>query len=53
MHAACAHLAEWRAHGVGLDTMIRINVSPAQLVAHDLVNTIQRALEKFGLDARR
>jgi EAL domain-containing protein (putative c-di-GMP-specific phosphodiesterase class I) len=42
-------LAEWRAHGVGLDTVLRIDVSPAQLVVHDLVNTIQRTLEKFGL----
>jgi diguanylate cyclase (GGDEF)-like protein len=50
LHAACAHLAEWRAHGVGLDTMLRINVSPAQLVAHDLVNTVASTLEKFGID---
>jgi EAL domain-containing protein (putative c-di-GMP-specific phosphodiesterase class I) len=50
VHAACAHLAGWRSRGVGLDTMLRINVSPAQLVAHDLVNTIRRTLEKFGLD---
>jgi diguanylate cyclase (GGDEF)-like protein len=50
LHAACAHLAGWRARGVGLDTMLRINVSPAQLVAHDLVNTVERTLEKFGLD---
>ena len=50
LHAACAHLAGWRARGVGLDTMLRINVSPAQLVTHDLVNTVERTLEKFGLD---
>lgn len=50
LNAACAHLAEWRAQGVGLDTMLRINVSPAQLVAHDLVNTVERTLKKFGLD---
>jgi EAL domain-containing protein (putative c-di-GMP-specific phosphodiesterase class I) len=35
---------------VGLDTMLRINVSPAQLVAHDLVNSVERTLGKFGLD---
>jgi len=50
LHAACAHLAEWRAHGVGLDTVLRVNVSPAQLVAQDLVKTVERTLEKFGLD---
>ncbi|MBW0013298.1 bifunctional diguanylate cyclase/phosphodiesterase, partial [Mycobacterium sp.] len=50
LRAACAHLAEWRAHGVGLNTMVRINVSPAQLVSHDLVNTVKCTLDEFGLD---
>lgn len=50
LNAACAHLAQWRAQGVGHDIMLRVNVSPAQLVAHDLVNTVARTLEKFGLD---
>ncbi|WP_181447318.1 putative bifunctional diguanylate cyclase/phosphodiesterase [Mycolicibacterium vulneris] len=50
LNAACAHLAQWRAQGVGRDIMLRVNVSPAQLVAHDLVNTVARTLEKFGLD---
>ncbi|WP_406815835.1 putative bifunctional diguanylate cyclase/phosphodiesterase [Mycobacterium sp. M23085] len=50
LNAACAHLAQWRAQGLGRDIMLRVNVSPAQLVAHDLVNTVARTLEKFGLD---
>lgn len=50
LHAACADLAEWRADGVGLDILLRVNVSPAQLVAHDLVNTVGRTIKKFGLD---
>ena len=50
LHAACADLAIWRAHGVGRDTRLRINVSPAQLVTHDLVDTLRRAIDTFGLD---
>lgn len=50
LQAACADLAAWRSYGVGLDVMLRINVSPAQLVAHDLVNAVERTLTKFGLD---
>ncbi|OBH46158.1 putative bifunctional diguanylate cyclase/phosphodiesterase [Mycobacterium mantenii] len=50
LNAACAHLAQWRAEGVGRDIMLRVNVSPAQLVAHDLVNTVAGTLERFGLD---
>jgi len=50
LNAACADLAAWRAQGVGLDVMLRVNVSPAQLVAHDLVNTVSHTIDKFGLD---
>jgi diguanylate cyclase (GGDEF)-like protein len=50
LRAACADLAEWRARGVGLGTMLRVNVSPAQLVAHDLVTTVGRTIDEFGLD---
>lgn len=50
LNAACADMAQWRADGVGLDTMLRVNVSPAQLVAHDLVGIVSRTIDKFGLD---
>ncbi|ORA20745.1 hypothetical protein BST14_01240 [Mycobacterium arosiense ATCC BAA-1401 = DSM 45069] len=50
LNAACAHLAQWRAQGVGRDIMLRVNVSPAQLVAHDLVNTVASTLKRCGLD---
>ncbi|WP_205877121.1 putative bifunctional diguanylate cyclase/phosphodiesterase [Mycobacterium camsae] len=49
LNAACADLSGWRADGVGLDTMLRVNVSPAQLVAQDLVNTVSQTVGKFGL----
>ena len=47
LHAACAHLAGWRARGVGLDidaarsTSHRHNWS-----THDLVNTVERTLDE-------
>jgi diguanylate cyclase (GGDEF)-like protein len=50
LKAACADMARWRARGVGLDAMLRINVSPAQLVAHDLVGTVSRTIDRFGLN---
>ncbi len=50
LNAACADLAAWRAQGIGLDTLLRVNVSPAQLVAHDLVDTVRRTIDTFGLD---
>ncbi|GAB2997592.1 putative bifunctional diguanylate cyclase/phosphodiesterase [Mycobacterium bourgelatii] len=50
LNAACADMARWRANGVGFDTMLRINVSPVQLVATGLVDTIAGTLEKFGLE---
>lgn len=50
LNAACADLARWRTDGVALDTLLRVNVSPAQLVAHDLVGTVRQTLDRFGLD---
>lgn len=50
LNAACADLARWRSDGVGLDTMLRVNVSPAQLVAHDLVGIVKSTIDRFGLD---
>lgn len=50
LNAACADMARWRAAGVGAATMLRVNVSPAQLVAHDLVRAVDRAISRCGLD---
>jgi diguanylate cyclase (GGDEF)-like protein len=49
LQQSCADLADWRDRGVGLETMLRLNVSPAQLVAHDLVGTVSATIDKFGL----
>jgi EAL domain-containing protein (putative c-di-GMP-specific phosphodiesterase class I) len=37
MRSACAEFARWRSHGVGNDTVLRINVSPVQLVTDGFV----------------
>lgn len=51
MRLACAEFSRWRASGVGLDALLRINVSPVQLVAEGFVDTVAGTLDEFGLDS--
>jgi diguanylate cyclase (GGDEF)-like protein len=50
MRRACAEFSRWRAHGVGDDAVLRVNVSPVQLVADGFVDTVAGTLDEFGLD---
>ncbi len=50
MRAACAEFARWRSRGVGLDTVLRINVSPVQLVTDGFVESVAGIIGEFGLD---
>ncbi len=50
MRAACAQFSLWRSRGVGHDAVLRVNVSPVQLVAGGIVDTVAATLEEFGLD---
>ena len=50
MRSACADLSRWRSHGVGLNAMLRINVSPAQLVSRGFVRSVAEIVEEFGID---
>lgn len=50
MHSACAQFGLWRAHGVGNDTVLRINVSPTQLVANNIVDDVAATLDEFAID---
>src|SRR5277367_3890347 len=50
MRSACADLSRWRSHGVGLNAMLRINVSPAQLVSRGFVRSVADIIEEFGID---
>jgi diguanylate cyclase (GGDEF)-like protein len=50
MHTACAEFFYWRQCGVGRDIMLRINVSPVQLVTHGFVDAVVDTIDEFGLD---
>jgi len=50
MRAACTEFARWRADGVGRDAVLRINVSPVQLVTDGFVDSVAGIIDEFGLD---
>ena len=52
MRSACAQFSDWRNRGFGGDTVLRINVSPAQLVTDGFVGLVAATLDEFVLDAR-
>jgi len=51
MRSACAQFSDWRNRGLGGDTVLRINVSPAQLVTDGFVGLVAATLDEFVLDA--
>lgn len=51
MRSACAQLGRWQAQGVGHGSVMRVNVSPVQLVADGIVDTVAATLDEFGLAA--
>lgn len=50
LRTACADFAGWRSRGVGRDTIMRINVSPVQLVTDGFVDTVAGIVDEFDLD---
>lgn len=48
LRAACEQAARWRADGIALET-VAVNVSGAQLLAHDWLDTVERVLQQSGL----
>ncbi len=50
IRSACAQFAEWRRRGIARDVVMRINVSPVQLVSLDFVARIEDILRVFGID---
>jgi diguanylate cyclase (GGDEF)-like protein len=50
MRSACAELSRWRSNGVGQDAIMRINVSPVQLIARGFVSSVADTIEEFGID---
>lgn len=49
MRTACAEFAAWRSRGVGADAVMRINVSPVQLVTDGFVEAVADTMAEFGL----
>jgi diguanylate cyclase (GGDEF)-like protein/PAS domain S-box-containing protein len=51
---ACRQLVEWDGAGIGTEGLsVSVNVSGRQLVARDLVATVERVLQTTGLDPSR
>jgi diguanylate cyclase len=51
MRSACTQFGLWQSHGVGRDAVLRVNVSPVQLVADGIVDSVAATIDEFGLDA--
>src|SRR5271156_2036978 len=51
MRSACAEFSRWRANGVGRSAVLRINVSPVQLITRGFVGSVADTIEEFGIDA--
>jgi diguanylate cyclase len=50
MRSACEQFGLWRSHGAGRDAVLRVNVSPMQFVANDIVETVAATLDEFDID---
>lgn len=50
MRTACAEFSRWRANGVGQSAILRINVSPVQLITRGFVRSVANTIEEFGID---
>ena len=50
MRSACAQFGLWRSHGVGRDAVLRVNVSPMEFVADNIVDTVTTTLDVFAID---
>jgi EAL domain-containing protein (putative c-di-GMP-specific phosphodiesterase class I) len=50
MRSACEQFSLWRSRGLASDAVMRINVSPVQLVSDDFVDSVAETLNEFGLN---
>jgi diguanylate cyclase len=51
MRNACAEFSRWRSNGVGQSALLRINVSPVQLITRGFACSVADTIEEFGIDA--
>ena len=49
LRTACAQFAEWRKRGLGRDIVLRVNVSPVQLVSEGFVDVVASTLKEYDL----
>lgn len=47
---ACADFSKWQTQAVGKGIILRVNVSPVQLVTHGFVDDVLDTIDEFGLD---
>jgi diguanylate cyclase (GGDEF)-like protein len=50
LRTACAEFARWRTLGVAGEIVLRVNVSPVQLVTDGFVESVANAMREFALD---
>lgn len=50
IRTACAEFAEFRAKGIGTGIILRINVSPVQLVTAGFAESVAAIMREFGLE---
>jgi diguanylate cyclase (GGDEF)-like protein len=50
LRTACAEFARWRTLGVAGEIVLRVNVSPVQLVTDGFVESVANAMQEFALD---
>ncbi len=51
MRSACAELSRWHSNGVGQGAIMRINISPVQLITPGFVRSVADTIDEFGIDA--
>lgn len=51
LRSACAQFSYWHKRGLGREIVLRVNVSPAQLVTDGFVAMVAATLDEFLLDA--
>jgi diguanylate cyclase (GGDEF)-like protein len=51
LRSACAQFSYWHKRGLGREIVLRVNVSPAQLVTDGFVAMVAATLDEFVLDA--
>lgn len=51
IRTACAEFSRWRSQGVGHEAILRINVSPHQLVVPGFDRMVAEVIDEFGINA--